>query len=151
MKELHIDLETYCEKDLKESGVYVYASDPSFEILLFGYSFDDEDVKVVDIAQGEEIPSEVLNALTDPGVIKIAHNAMFERVCLSSYLGYSITNYLPPEQWKDSCSTSADMSVEGSNSLHIFISEFIHDCKTCHILSNTVRMSALWHNRNMAA
>ncbi len=111
MKELHIDLETYCEKDLKECGVYVYASDPSFEILLFGYSFDEEDVKVIDLAQGEKIPDEVLNALTDPGVIKIAHNAMFERVCLSNYLGYSITNYLPPEQWKDSMIASAYLGL----------------------------------------
>lgn len=100
MRTLEIDIETYCERDLKECGVYAYASDPSFEVLLFAYSFDEGEVYVVDIAQGECIPSEVLSALTDSNTVKIAHNAMFERVCLSAYLGYPLGEYLPPEQWK---------------------------------------------------
>lgn len=100
MRTLEIDIETYCEKDLKECGVYVYASDPSFEILLFGYAFDEGEVQVVDLASGEQLPNEVLCALTDKNVTKIAHNALFERVCLSSYLGYPVGTYLPPEQWK---------------------------------------------------
>lgn len=100
MRTLEIDIETYCERELKECGVYAYASDPSFEVLLFAYSFDEGEVYVVDIAQGECIPNEVLDALTDSNTVKIAHNAMFERVCLSAYLGYPLGEYLPPEQWR---------------------------------------------------
>lgn len=86
MKTLSIDIETYSEADLNRTGVYRYAEDPSFEILLFGYSADGGDVQVVDLARGEKIPAEVLNALTDDAVIKAAFNANFERVCLSRYL-----------------------------------------------------------------
>ena len=86
MKTLSIDIETYSEADLNRTGVYRYAEDPSFEILLFGYSADGGDVQVVDLARGEKIPAEVLDALTDDAVIKAAFNANFERVCLSRYL-----------------------------------------------------------------
>jgi DNA polymerase len=86
MKTLSIDIETYSEADLNRTGVYRYAEDPSFEILLFGYSADGGDVQVVDLARGEKIPAEVLDALTDDTVIKAAFNANFERVCLSRYL-----------------------------------------------------------------
>ena len=85
MKLISIDLETFAEADLGKTGVYRYAADPSFEILLFGYAVDGGDVHVVDLAMGETIPAEVLDALTDDSVIKIAHNANFERVCLSRY------------------------------------------------------------------
>ena len=86
MKTLSIDIETYSEADLNRTGVYRYAEDPSFEILLFGYSADGGEVQVVDLARGEKIPAEVLDALTDDAVIKAAFNANFERVCLSRYL-----------------------------------------------------------------
>ena len=86
MKTLSIDIETYSEADLNRTGVYRYAEDPSFEILLFGYSVDGGDVNVVDVARGETIPAEVLDALTDDEVIKTAFNANFVRVCLSRYL-----------------------------------------------------------------
>lgn len=86
MRTLSIDIETYSEADLNRTGVYRYAEDPSFEILLFGYSADGGDVQVVDLARGEKIPAEVLDALTDDAVIKAAFNANFERVCLSRYL-----------------------------------------------------------------
>jgi len=98
---LSIDLETYSEVDLTKSSVYRYAEDPSFEILLFGYAFDDEPVTVVDVAAGE-IPGSLLMALTDPQITKMAYNASFERVCLSNYmmrLGL-IDTFLPPEQWR---------------------------------------------------
>lgn len=86
MKTLSIDIETYSEADLNRTGVYRYAEDPSFEILLFGYSADGGEVNVIDLARGEKIPAEVLDALTDDAVIKSAFNANFERVCLSRYL-----------------------------------------------------------------
>ena len=111
MKNLFIDIECYCEKLLADCGVYVYASDPSFEILLFGYSIDEGEVRVVDLAQGEKIPDDVFKALTDPKVTKIAHNANFERVCLSSFLGYPVGTYLPPEEWKCSMVASSYLGL----------------------------------------
>ncbi|MDK6696034.1 DNA polymerase [Gardnerella vaginalis] len=86
MENLSIDLETFSSVDLKKCGVYKYAESEDFEILLFGYSVDGSEVKVVDLAQGETIPDAVLSALTDETVTKWAFNAQFERVCLSRYL-----------------------------------------------------------------
>jgi DNA polymerase len=86
MKTLSIDIETYSGYDLSKCGVYKYAESPDFEILLFGYSVDDGDVQVIDLAAGEHLPPEILNALTDDDVQKWAFNANFERVCLSRYI-----------------------------------------------------------------
>lgn len=94
---LHIDLETYSSVDLKSCGVYAYAASPDFTILLFAYSLNFAPVRVVDIAQGENIPAEILKALTDQNVIKKAYNANFERTCLSSYF---LGEPMPPEQWE---------------------------------------------------
>ena len=86
MKTLSIDIETFSSVDLAKTGVYKYAESPDFEILLFGYSVDGGDVRVVDLTADETIPADVLDALTDDSVIKTAHNSNFERVCLSRYL-----------------------------------------------------------------
>jgi DNA polymerase len=86
MRTLSIDIETYSGYDLSKCGVYKYAESPDFEILLFGYSVDDGEVQVIDLAAGEHLPPEILNALTDDNVQKWAFNANFERVCLSRYL-----------------------------------------------------------------
>ena len=86
MQPLASDVESFSPVNLAKSGVYPYAAAPEFEVLLFGYSIDGDPVKVVDLASGEQLPDEVLAALTDPGVVKWAHNAAFERVCLSAWL-----------------------------------------------------------------
>ena len=86
MKTLSIDIETYSGYDLSKSGVYKYAESPDFDILLFAYSVDGDDVQVIDLTAGEHLPPEILNALTDDNVQKWAFNANFERVCLSRYL-----------------------------------------------------------------
>ena len=86
MNALSLDLETFSSIDIGKCGVYKYAESPDFEILLFGYSVDGGEVHVIDLARGETIPQEVLDALTDDNVIKWAYNANFERVCLSRYL-----------------------------------------------------------------
>ena len=83
---LHLDLETFAEVDLSKCGVYRYAEDPSFEVLLFAYSVDGGRVRVIDIASGEQIPVEILDAIMDDNVIKWAFNSQFERICLSSYI-----------------------------------------------------------------
>lgn len=86
MNTLHIDLETYSSVDLTACGVYKYAEAPDFDVLLFGYAVDGPPAHVVDLTAGEEVPQDVLDALTDTSVTKVAHNASFERVCLSRYL-----------------------------------------------------------------
>ena len=114
MESLSIDLETYSDIDLKKCGVYKYAESPNFEILLFAYSVDNGPVQVIDLAQGEDIPTEILAALTNETITKWAYNASFERICLSVWLrrnhpeyfqSYSILedtvgDYLDPSAWK---------------------------------------------------
>lgn len=99
MKTLSIDIETYSSCDLAKSGVYRYAESLDFEVLLFGYAVDGGEVKVIDIANGEKIPAEVIAALADESVKKYAFNAQFERVCLSRFLGYPKGEYLSPDSW----------------------------------------------------
>ena len=84
MRNLHIDLETYSSVDISKSGVYPYVASSDFEILILAYAFDDEPVKVVDLAQGGQIPSDFIEALYSDKVWKHAHNAAFERNCLKT-------------------------------------------------------------------
>ena len=105
MKQISIDLETYSDVDLSASGVYRYAESPAFEILLFGYSVDGLEPKVVELACGEDLPEDILMAIISEDVIKWAFNAAFERICLSSWLHrkhYELiqTTYLNPSSWK---------------------------------------------------
>lgn len=95
MKSISIDIETYSSVDLKKCGVYKYAESDDFEILLFAYSVDGADVVVLDLAKGDVIPTDIINALTDEEVIKTAYNATFERVCISKYLD----EWLNPDSW----------------------------------------------------
>lgn len=97
MIHLSIDLETYSDVNLKKAGLYRYVQSPAFEILLFAYSLDGAPAQVVDMAQGEKIPLEVVHALTDSQCLKHAYNAAFEWYCLSKYMGVQ----LPPSQWRD--------------------------------------------------
>ena len=96
MRVLHLDHETYSSSPLPKCGVYRYCDSPDFEILLLSYAFDDEPVITVDLACGETLPDEFLKALEAPNILKIAHNAAFERVCFSKLLGH----WLDPAQWR---------------------------------------------------
>jgi len=87
MQILSIDIETFSDVDLVKCGVYAYTASPKFEILLFAYAFDDEEIKIIDVATDEKIPNEVLSAITDERIIKAAFNANFERTCISRHLG----------------------------------------------------------------
>ena len=104
-----LDLETYSSAPLPRCGVYRYCDAPDFEILLFSYAFDDEPVKTVDLASGETLPKEVITALEDPDIIKVAYNAQFERVCLSRYLGH----WLDPHQWRCTMVMAAYLTLPG--------------------------------------
>lgn len=122
---LFIDLETFSDIDLSKCGSYKYAESPAFEILLFGYSINGGPVKVIDLASGEEIPNEIISAITDDAVTKWAFNASFERICLSNWIrkhypqyfkGYgnatdSVGNFLDPKSWRCSMVWSAYMGL----------------------------------------
>lgn len=107
MRELSIDIETYSSEDLLKTGVYRYAEAPDFEILLFAYAFDDEEIQIVDMASGEPLPDDVLYALTDPDIMKTAYNANFERTCISRFFEV----FLPVEQWKCSAVTASELGL----------------------------------------
>ena len=127
MRNIEIDIETYSSVSLPKCGVYKYAESPDFEILLFGYSIDGGKVRTIDLACGEEIPADILDALTDDSVTKWAFNAQFERVCLSRYLadmGISLdpfhdnhplsresARFLNPGSWRCSMVWSAYMGL----------------------------------------
>ena len=121
MKTLSIDIETFSSAPLSNCGVYKYAEAPDFEILLFGYSADGDPVQVIDLANGEKLPPEILAALTDKAVTKWAFNANFERVCLSRFLGLTTGTYLDPNQWRCSMVWAATiglpLSLEGVGSV----------------------------------
>nr|DAK01766.1 MAG TPA: DNA polymerase I [Caudoviricetes sp.] len=111
MKNISIDIETYSDQSLAKTGVYRYCESENFELLLFAYSVDSEPVKVVDLANGEKIPDEILSALTDDSVTKWAFNAAFERICLSRFLGFPTGEYLNPKGWRCSMVWAATMGL----------------------------------------
>lgn len=96
MRTLNVDLETYSSVDLIKCGVYKYVDTPDFEILLFGYAYDDEPVQVVDLTAFEDLPDQVMADLVNPDVIKTAFNANFERTCIAKYFGI----VCDPLQWR---------------------------------------------------
>ena len=103
---LSIDLETYSDVDLPNCGAYRYV-EGDFHILLFAYAFDDEETKCIDMACGEQLPAEVVDALQDKSIIKSAWNAQFERTCLSKYLG----TQLSPDSWQCTMVWAASLSL----------------------------------------
>ena len=125
IKTISIDIETFSDIDLSKCGVYKYSESEKFEILLFAYSINHEEVQVVDLALGEKIPLEIISALVDDKVTKWAYNANFERVCLSRYISryypeyfisYSIdedtvNEFLDPSSWRCSMIWSAYLGL----------------------------------------
>ena len=107
---LEMDIETFSDVDLIKCGVYAYADSPAFEVLLFAYSFDGGETRVIDLAQGEELPEEVVEAVFDGSVVKTAFNANFERTCLSKHFG----RYLPPDSWHCSAVQAAVLALPRS-------------------------------------
>lgn len=107
---LEMDIETYSDVDLIKCGVYAYADSPAFEVLLFAYSFDGEETKVIDLARGELLPAEVESAIFDENIIKTAFNANFERICLSKHFG----RQLSPKSWHCSAVQTAMLALPRS-------------------------------------
>lgn len=125
---LHIDLETYSSVDLAACGVYKYTESLDFKILLFGYAWNDGPVEVLDLTK-QDLPVTLFYALTDPNTIKVAHNANFERVCLTNYIKrekrikffrknltdqFTPEGFLPPEQWQDTLVMAAENGYPSS-------------------------------------
>lgn len=113
--EISLDLETYSEVDLKKAGVYRYAEDDTFEILLLAASIDNGPVIVYDLTK-EELPQDIIHALVDDTIIKWAFNATFERVCLSNWLKkyhphLLRDDFLSPSSWRCSMIWSAYMGL----------------------------------------
>lgn len=115
MKHLSIDLETFSSVPIAKAGLYKYVQSPDFEILLFAYSVDGSPVEIVDFAQGELLPQDLYDALSDPEYIKHAYNAPFEWYCLSKFCG----RMLPVDQWRDTmlhglyCGYTAGLDATG--------------------------------------
>lgn len=110
MKETLVDIETYSEVDIKSCGLYCYATDPSFEILLIAWATDDGsgfgETQCCDLASGDPFPAELLEAFQSGTVRLIAHNASFERVCFSVHLQRHFPGqylhpgtFLSPDNW----------------------------------------------------
>lgn len=111
---LSIDIETRSSVDIGKAGAYKYAESPDFRILLFAYKWGSEPVQVVDLASGEKIPNSVIDALSDPAVVKHAYNAAFEWWCLNK-AGYTT----PLAHWRCTmahalyCGYAAGLSATG--------------------------------------
>jgi DNA polymerase len=108
MNQLFIDIETYSDVDLKKCGIYRYVESDAFEILLFGYAVDDQPIKVIDLAAGEKLSDELIAVICNNAVTKWAHNASFERICLSAYFH---VHYLDPSSWRCSMIWAAYLSM----------------------------------------
>lgn len=100
MNHLYIDIETTSAANLSSASAYRYAEDDHFRVLLFGYAADNDPIRIVNLEQGEHIPAEVIEALADPAVTKLAYDAQFERICLSRHLELPRNVYLCPEHWR---------------------------------------------------
>ena len=110
-----VDIETYSSVDLIKSGVYRYVEAPDFDVLLIGYSYDDEDeVHVIDTMSIDRDTDEELRsfceALMNPDIIKTAYNANFERTCLAQWL----KEPMPPEQWQCTMIKALTLGLPGS-------------------------------------
>lgn len=110
MRTLSIDIETYSDLDIKKVGVYRYVDSTNFEILLFAYAFDEEEVRVIDLVNDEELPKEVIEALNDNEVIKSAFNANFERTAISRFLDID----LKPNEWSCTMIKALTLGLPGS-------------------------------------
>lgn len=129
MKTISIDIETYSDVNLSKSGVYRYCDSPNFEILLFAYSVDNKPVKVIDLACGEAMPKEIIDALQDSTVTKWAFNAAFERICLSKQVEH-YTEYIKKNSDWEFAGIYADDGISGTNTKNREeFNRMIEDCE----------------------
>ena len=111
IENLSIDIETFSSYDLSKVGVYKYVESPDFEILLFGVSINGGEVEVYDLKNGDTLPDYLLEALLSKDVTKWAYNALFERICISKYLGLKQGSYIDPVSWRCTMIWSATLGL----------------------------------------
>ena len=111
IENLSIDIETFSSYDLSKVGVYKYVESPDFDILLFGVSINGGEVEVYDLKNGDTLPDYLHEALLSKDVIKWAYNALFERICISKYLGLKQGSYLDPASWRCTMIWSATLGL----------------------------------------
>lgn len=96
--------------DLTEVGAHRYCSHPSLEIILVGYAYGDDPIKVWE-PLSEPIPKDLEEGLDDPLQIIAAWNGPgFDRLAFAKKLGKSIDI----ERWEDLMVRSRYMSMPGS-------------------------------------
>lgn len=104
---LWLDIETYSPVDLAKAGVYKYTEHPDWRILMCSWALNDGPVRR---AEGHEAIL-AIPGLFDRKVLKIAHNASFERVNLSRLKG---PGFLPPEQFFDTAALARTWGLPAS-------------------------------------
>lgn len=114
MTTLSIDIETYSDNDIK-FGVYKYTDTPNFEILIFAYSLNGEEVVEIDLTE-QALPQSIIDLILDKSVLKTAYNAQFERVCLSRYLERLglIEGFLDPVDWRCTMVKAQELGLPAS-------------------------------------
>lgn len=110
MNLLAIDVETYSSIDIRTSGAYKYVQAPDFQILLFAYAFNGEEIQIIDFMNDEVLPERVMKALVDPMIIKTAFNANFER----NTIEVDCSVNCPPEQWQCTRVKALTLGLPGS-------------------------------------
>jgi DNA polymerase len=107
---LWIDIETYSPVDLAKAGVYKYTEHPDWRILMCSWALNDGPVQR---AEGHEAIL-AIPGLFDRKVLKIAHNASFERINLSRLKSRGRGKFLPPEQFFDTAALARAWGLPAS-------------------------------------
>lgn len=107
---LWLDIETYSPVDLAKSGVYRYTEHPDWRILMCSWALGDG---AVQRAEGHEAIL-AIPGLFDRKVLKIAHNASFERINLSRLKSRGRGKFLPPEQFFDTAALARTWGLPAS-------------------------------------
>lgn len=103
---LYLDLETRAKVDLSEAGLDNYSR--VAEVLMLGWAINDRKVRVW-FPTKEEIPAELLAAIQNPDIIKIAWNSGFERTIFRQVLKIDI----PINQFRDAMILARSLSMPG--------------------------------------
>jgi DNA polymerase len=104
------DFETVSQCDLKKAGAYRYAEDPTTNILCLAVWFGEGDEVLW--YPGEPCPPRLLDAINDPAMLFVAHNADFEksiwRLHLVPLFGWPD---VPNKRWHDTAARAANVNL----------------------------------------
>jgi len=105
----HHDFETFSVSDVTKVGASRYARDPSTEVLMCAYAFDDQKVKQWIPAEGQPMPAELEDAIHDDEIKKFAWNKNFEWHIWKHVLGIET----PHTAWRDPMVLALSLSLPG--------------------------------------